>query len=191
MTRKLMPEAACCGQNQNSFQDACQMIERALYLEISRETVREVTEAVGRRVFEADSEKAGHLASNMHAMETLPDSRKEAGTLYIMPDGAAVNTRVEDENGSTWRENKTAVVFTDKDVKKRRKKGHIITKKEYTAVIGSAQEFGGHVLNIVKAGYGKIREVVLIGDGAAWIRNMGIWEKSCSLTRCRYWICTT
>ena len=34
------------------------------------------------------------------------DAQKTEGALYIMTDGAAVNTRVEDENGSTWRKTK-------------------------------------------------------------------------------------
>jgi hypothetical protein len=49
-----------------------------------------------------------------------------------------------------------------------------IKSKEITAFIGNAEKFRGHVLNIaVNAGYGKIKDVVIIGDGAAWIRNIG------------------
>ena len=174
MTRELMVEVAYYGQNQNSFSDASAMLERALHMEINKETVREVTEEVGRCVFEADSKKADYLLNNMQTIEMLPDNEKKEGTLYIMPDGAAVNTRVEDENGSTWRESKTAIVFTDKDLIKRKNEKHIITGKECTAFIGDADTFRGHTLNIAtNAGYGKVKDVVMIGDGAAWIRNMG------------------
>ena len=169
-----MVEVAYYGQNQNSFSDASEMLERALHMEINKETVREVTEAVGRRVFEADSKKADYFLNNMQTIEMLPDKEKEEGTLYIMTDGAAVNTRVEDANGSTWRENKTAIAFTDKDLVERKNGKHLIARKEYTAFIGDADTFRGHALNIaVNAGYGKVKDVVLIGDGAAWIRNMG------------------
>ena len=90
-----------------------------------------------------------------------------------MTDGATVNTRIKDENGSTWRENKTVIAFTDKDMIKRKDGSHIIVKKEYAAFIGSVEQFKGHVLNTaIKAGYGKVKEVVIIGDGASWIRNM-------------------
>ena len=129
---------------------------------------------MGRRVFEADSEKADYLLNNMQTIEMRPDTKKEAGTLYLMTDGAAVNTRVEDENGSTWRENKTAIAFTDKDLVEQKNGKHLIVRKEYTAFIGDADTFRGHALNIaLNAGYGKIKDVVMIGDGAAWIRNMG------------------
>jgi hypothetical protein len=174
MTQELMLEVAFYGQNQCSFSDASDMIERAMGLEISKETIRAVTEELGRAVFEADTQKAEHLINNMHEIEMKDGAEKKSGTLYIMTDGAAVNTRVEDENGSTWRENKTAMAFRDKDMIKRKDGSHIIMKKEYTAFIGSAESFRGYVLNTaINAGYGKVKEVVIIGDGAAWIRNMG------------------
>jgi hypothetical protein len=174
MTRDLMLEAAFYGQNQSSFKDASAMLKRALDVEINKETVREVTEGIGRLAFEADKEKADDVMNNMQKIPMEADRDKTGGTLYLMTDGATVNTRVEDANGSTWRENKTAIAFTDKDMIKRKKGRNTITRKEYTAYIGSAEEFKGHFLNTaIRAGYGKIRDVVLIGDGAAWIRNQG------------------
>lgn len=173
MTKEMMLEVAFYGQNQSSFTDASTMVKRALAMEVNKETVREITEDIGRRVFESDTKKAEHLLNNMHEIETRNEDEKENRVLYIMTDGAAVNTRVEDENGSTWRENKTVIVFTDKDMIKRKDGGNIIINKEYVAFIGSAENFRGYVLNAaVNAGYGKVKEVVLIADGATWIRNM-------------------
>ena len=71
-------------------------------------------------------------------------------------------------------ENKTAIAFTDKDMIKRKNGDHIIIEKEYTAFIGTAESFRGYVLNTaVNSGYGKMKDAVILGDGAAWIRNMG------------------
>lgn len=166
-----MLETAFYGQNQSSFADASAIIKRAMGLEINKETVREITEMVGKHIFESDTQKAEHLINNMHEIETSEE--KDGRILYIMTDGAAVNTRVEDENGSTWRENKTVIVFTNKDLIKRKDGGNIIANKEYAAFIGSAEEFRGYVLSAaVNAGYGKVSEVVIVADGAAWIRNM-------------------
>jgi hypothetical protein len=173
ITNELMLEVAFYGQNQSSFSDASALMRRALEIEINKETIREITEEIGRRAFEVDTERAEHLLNNMHEIETREEGEKEPRTLYIMTDGAAVNTRVEDENGSTWRENKTVIVFTDKDLIKRKDGGNIIVNKEYAAFIGSAEDFRGYVLSAaVRAGYGKVKEVVIIADGAAWIRNM-------------------
>ena len=171
MTKEMMLEVAFYGQNQSSFAGASAMIKRAMGMEINKETVREITEGIGKRVFEADTQKAEHLINNIHEIEM--NEEKDGRVLYIMTDGAAVNTRVEDENGSTWRENKTVIVFTNKDLIKRKDGGNIIVNKEYAAFIGSAEEFRGYVLSsAVNAGYGKVSEVVIIADGAAWIRNM-------------------
>jgi len=174
MTNELMLEVAYYGQNQNSFADASDMLNRAYKMEFNKETVRAVTEEIGALVFEAETKKAGHALKNMHEIEVGPEHEKRRGVLYIMTDGASVNTRAKDENGSTWRENKTAIAFTDKDMIKRKDGSHIIVKKEYAAYIGRAEQFRGHVLNAaINAGYGKTRETVIIGDGATWIRNMG------------------
>ena len=173
MTKGLMLEAAYYGQNQSSFTDASEMLKRALHMDINKETMRMITEGIGRIVFETDTKRAAYVLENMHEIEFKWDENKKS-ILYIMTDGASVNTRIKDENGSTWRENKTVIAFTNKDMIKRKDGSHIITKKEYAAFIGSAENFKGHVLNTaINAGYCKTSEVVIIGDGAAWIRNMG------------------
>jgi len=166
-----MVEVAYFGQNQPSFREGSQMIEKVMDLEINKETVREVTEHIGRAIYEEDTQRAKQSLEYM-TMPKAPKTPKKM-TLYIMTDGAAVNTRVEDENGSTWRENKTVMVFTDKDMIKRKDGSHIITRKEYAAYIGRAEEFRKYVWDLaVRNGYGQIERVVLIADGATWIRNM-------------------
>ena len=58
----------------------------------------------------------------------------------------------------------------DKKPGKRVKKVNIIAGLLY---IGSSDEFKAFVLDVaVRAGYGKIKDVVVIGDGATWIRSM-------------------
>jgi hypothetical protein len=172
MTKGAMLEVAYYGQNQHSFEAGAQMLKRALGMEVSKETVRAVTEKIGQMVFEADTKAAEQALQNQHEIEYAFEKAK--GIIYIMTDGAAVNTRIRDENGSTWRENKTVIAFSNRDMIKRKNGGNIIVNKEYAAYIGKAETFRGHVLTTaINAGYGKTKHVVIIGDGAAWIRNMG------------------
>ena len=174
MTREVMLEVAYYCQNQSSFSEGSAMLKRAIGLEVNQETAREITEKIGSLVFEADTRKAEHLLNNMHEIDMKNEGDKAKTTLYIMTDGAAVNTRVEDENGTTWREGKTVIAFTDKDLVKRADGGNIIVKKECASFIGSAEDFRGYVLKTaVNVGYGRVKNVVMIADGAAWIRNMG------------------
>ena len=68
---------------------------------------------------------------------------------------------------------KSGLIFLDKDVVKRSDGSHITAKKEYVSFFGSVEEFKKVVFAAAaKAGYGKIREIAVIGDGAQWIRNM-------------------
>jgi len=173
MTTELMLETAYYCQNQSSFSDGSSMLKRATGIDVNKETAREITEKIGGSVFESDTKNGEHLLNNMHEIEMYQEKEKADKTLYIMTDGAAVNTRIEDENGSTWRECKSVIAFTNKDLIKRKDGGNIIVNKECASFIGSAEDFRGYVLNVaVNAGYGKVKDVVIIADGAAWIRNM-------------------
>ena len=69
MTKGLMLEASYYGQNQSSFADASEMFKRALHMDINKETMRTVTEDIGRMVFKADRQKAAHVLENMHEIE--------------------------------------------------------------------------------------------------------------------------
>lgn len=76
------------------------------------------------------------------------------------------------KTGSTCRENKLVLAFTSKNMIKRPDGNHIITKKEYSAYVGSVEEFKKYMLNVaIKAGYCRVKNVVIISDGATWIRN--------------------
>ncbi len=172
ITKAMMVELSFYAQNQVSFEEAKYMVEKTYDIQTNAETIREVSEYVGKQIFEKDTKEAEEKYEKMHELPMLTEREKEDITLYILTDGAAVNTRIEDENGSTWRENKLVMAFTSKDMIKRRDGNHIITKKEYGAYIGSVEEFKKYMLNVaIKAGYCKVKNVVIISDGATWIRN--------------------
>jgi hypothetical protein len=97
--------------------------------------------------------------------------------VYILTDGAALNTRLKDEFGSSWRENKLGEVFTSKDIRywtnHKGERQHQILRKEYISFVGAAEEFKKHLLACaIRNGYGQYNETVVLGDGATWIRNM-------------------
>lgn len=170
MTRTVKLEAVYFAQNQLSFDRAAEVINRVYKIAINRETIREIAEDIGTKVFKNDEMKAGQLLANIQNIEA---DEKTAGVVYVMPDGAAVNTRIEDENGSTWRENKTVIAFSSKDIIKRKDEGNIIVRKEIAPLIGTSEELKKFALSVaVNAGYGRYNETVVIGDGASWIRNM-------------------
>ncbi|MDR1656522.1 MAG: hypothetical protein LBT47_03050, partial [Deltaproteobacteria bacterium] len=99
------------------------------------------------------------------------------GILYLEVDGAMVQTRDKDENGSRWRENKLGLAFSNDNIvywiSKKGQIEHRIKKREYRAILGDASDFKKHFFSLaLDNGYGKYDQTVLISDGTTWIRNM-------------------
>lgn len=156
-----------------SFERASEHIKKLLKIDVSGTQIQIITEDIGKQVFEKDKKaaKKAYEKPEEAAPQELPMYRRE-GKLYIFSDGLQVNTRVEDENGSTWREMKLGLIFCDKDTIKRANGSGIITKKEYVSYFGSVNEFKKFLFAAAaRAGYGKIKEVVFVGDGAQWLWN--------------------
>jgi len=107
----------------------------------------------------------------------LTFTNDKPGVLYIQTDGAALNTRTKDENGSTWRESKLGEVVSSDNIHfwtdKNGKRQHKIQKKEYVSYVGSVKEFKKHLFACaLRGGYGHYTNTVVLSDGATWIRNM-------------------
>ena len=168
---KMMIEIAFWGQNQASFQKASEIIYRVYGVKISYVTVMKITKYVGKLVYDYNYNKAIEIWNNRINIDMTVTKKK--GTLYIQADGASVNTRIEDENGSTWRENKLGIFFSDDDMYKRKDKSNIINHKEYVSYIGNVETFKIMVFaKAVELKYWEYEEIVFISDGATWIRNM-------------------
>jgi hypothetical protein len=176
ITPSAMLKIAFWSQNQGSYQRAEDAILEAMHIKVNDDTARLVTNFVGGIVFANDCKKADD-AFRMLNDGKLEFPKNEDGVLYIQTDGAALNTRLKDETGSSWRENKLGEVFSSKgmhswtDKKGRRK--HQIIKREYVSYVGAVPEFKKHLLACaLRGGYGRFKETVVLSDGATWIRNM-------------------
>jgi len=176
MTVGAMLRVAYWAQNQCSYQRAEEALEKILGIYVNDDTVRLVTNYIGNLVFEEDCRRADEYTTLLLTGKTsFTHSRK--GVLYIETDGAALNTRHKDTEGSTWRENKLGVVFssdniyswTDKNGRRQRQ----LRKREYVSYIGSVVEFRKHLVACaIRNGYGTYKETIILSDGATWIRNM-------------------
>lgn len=168
---KMMMEIAFLGQNQPSFQKASEIIYRVHGIRISYVTVMNITKYVGKSVYDYNYNISLNIWNNRSNIDI--SIAKKKGTLYIQADGAAVNTRIEDENGSTWKENKLGIFFSDDDMYKRKDKSNIINHKEYVSYIGNVDTFKIFVFaKAVELKYWEYESIVFISDGATWLRNM-------------------
>jgi len=177
MTPEMMLNVAFWAQNQDSYQEAEDSILRAYGIKVNDDTVRQVTNYVGNLVFRHDCELAESAFQKLCSGKLAFPRTHKRGVLYIETDGAAVNTRVKDENGSSWRENKLGMVFSSDNIHswtgKRGEKQRQIQKREYASYIGSVDEFKKHLFACaLRNGYGLYEKTVLLSDGATWIRNM-------------------
>ena len=176
ITPTAMLKIAYWAQNQGSYQRAEDAIQEIMRIKVNDDTVRSVTNFVGSTAFNRDCRKAQQVFDSLNS-GTLPFPKDRKGVLYIQTDGAALNTRLKDESGSSWRENKLGEVFSSEGIyywtDKKGKRKHQIRKKEYVSYIGSVGEFKKHLLACaVRNGYGHFQETVVLSDGATWIRNM-------------------
>lgn len=174
MTAMAMLKTAYWAQNQCSYQRAEDAIQEALHIRVNDDTVRLVTNFVGGMIFREDC-RIAEQCYELLCSGQIPYQKEKDGVLYIQTDGAALNTRLKNESGSTWRENKLGEVFSTKDIHfwkdKNGRQKHRIIKKEYISYIGSAGEFKKHLLALaLRGGYGHFKETVVISDGATWIR---------------------
>jgi len=176
MTVETMLRAAYWAQNQGSYQKAEELIKDIYGIFINDDTVRAVTNYVGNIVFQADCRRA-EAAYGQFLSSALPYAQDRRGILYIETDGAALNTRHKNVDGSTWRENKLGVVFSSDNIHswtdKHNERQHRIEKREYVSFVGSCVDFKKHLLSCaLKNGYGSYKKTVIISDGATWIRNL-------------------
>ena len=172
-----MIECAFWAQNQKSYEAAEMMIERVTGVRINDDTIRLIVNDIGKLVFDEDCRNVDETMEK-HKKCELKFPRNREGTLYIEVDGAALNTRHKNNEGSTWRENKLGIVFSSDNIKYTRNKKtneqqHTIEKKEYVTYLGGADEFKRHLFHCaVKNGYGQYKNTVILSDGAPWIANM-------------------
>lgn len=176
ITPSAMLRIAYWAQNQSSYQRAEMAIAEAMHVHVNDDTIRQITNYVGDMVFKNDCKRAEETYAQLGSGK-MKFTNDKNGVVYIETDGAALNTRYKDENGSTWRENKLGEVFSTENIyfwtNSKGKRQHQLLKREYVSFIGSAAEFKKHLLACaIRNGYGKFKETVVLSDGATWIRNM-------------------
>ena len=151
---------------------------------LNDDTIREMTNYVGKIIYMEDCRLA-MAARHQFETKSIPMLNDIDDTLYIMMDGAALNTvhHVDHtiKNDSSWKENKLCVAFLASNTREKTVKNekgeieirHEILSKEFISYTGSVDEFKWHVLALaLRHGYGRVKRVVIIGDGATWIMKM-------------------
>ena len=176
ISAKFMLEIAHLAVNSNSYKYVQSMIDKIYDLNINHETIRKITNLVGKIVYDYDCDQV-NKAINLYKDKQIIFENKIDEILYIEIDGSFVNTRDKDKNNSTWAEIKLCIIFSSKDLKEyRNKDGEVVykvTKAQYIAFLGNVEEFQKHVLALaLRNNYHLYKQIVIISDGATWIKNI-------------------
>lgn len=178
MSIDMMLKCAFWAQNQCSYQLAEETMKKVFGYMVNDDTIRQVTNFIGKLVFDEDCRMAEEAWRLLESGKMGCPCNK-SGVLYLEFDGAALNTRIRDADGSTWRENKLGIVFSSDKIYHWKgcdgKEHHQVRQREYISYIGSVSEFKKHCLACaLRNGYGKYRQTIILSDGAQWIANMAL-----------------
>lgn len=174
MTPEMAAKVAYAGQMAPSFEAAQQGLDYLAGLKVSAYLIREVTEETGQKVHEQQMELSEQaVARPEEAVHSALPHEQKTGTLYVMADGSQVNTREQGRDGSSWKEMKLGLVYSDDHVITRKGGQSILMRKEYVTFFGGVDGFKKLLFDTAaRGGYGTYQKTVVIGDGAHWIWNM-------------------
>jgi hypothetical protein len=177
LTVATMLEIAKESSRCESYEEAEKILRERTRIDTNDDTMRKVTNIIGKLVFQKDMEKADETWQKFESGTLHFPKEKKNHTLFLEIDGAMVPTRKDDNKGTIYKENKLCIAFSSDNIfwwtDKHGARQHRIDKREYTSYIGCVDIFTKLVLNLaIKNGYGRYKNTVLITDGATWIRNM-------------------
>ena len=173
----LMLELAYFAINLDSYEEAEEFFSHRFSVRVNDDTMRMIVNTIGKIVYEEDSIIAQETKRKFEAGEIKFPRHKKPGVLYLETDGATLNTRTRNQDGSSWKENKLGMVFTSDDLEhwynKNKEKCRKVGKREYISIFGSVEDFKYHFLALaLRKGYGSYEQTVLLSDGASWIGKL-------------------
>ena len=136
----------------------------------------------GRQIQRLANEIAPHIARERSRLQGVNKKTGEIPILYIALDGTGVPMAPEELAGrrgkqpdgtSKTREVKLAAIFTQTRCDEEGKPLRDYQSTTYLASFRTAEEFGALVrAEAIRRGMGRAVKVVVLGDGAAWIREL-------------------
>ena len=184
------------GATSPSYKDASERLMEDFELPISADEIREIVDYVGEIVLLEDQRLTDEAVKTYNLKTIRSEKRgrrpKDGFTLYCEVDGAMFNTRKstkekspgkdssseKDNDTAGWKENKLGIVFRSDDlIETGERDDHErpvlrLGKREYICSTQGVENFRERLLYLMmKNGLADASNVVLISDGAPWIRK--------------------
>ncbi len=157
ITPALMLRCAYWAQKECSYQKVEDMLLETYGVIINDDSVRKVTNLLGKAVFKEECRRA------QEAVSIHPPRRERRGVLYIQLEDGSLGIRGEDGTGSAWIESRSGAVFTSDQP----------WKKDYVCLLGSGEEFEKHLYAAaLDNGYGRYHDTVILSNGSPWVAEM-------------------
>jgi len=166
----------------SSFQKASKDIKDYCGLEIGAKDIERVAEDIGVELEKSDIKKQNKLFSRKTISEPTEKFLKETTRMYIEYDGTGVPSTLKELKGrkgkqedgtAKTREAKLGCIFTQTSVDKDGAPVRDENSTTYFGAIENSDKFGRRVYTeAIARGFGTAKEVIIIGDGAKWIRNI-------------------
>ncbi len=100
MSIDMMLKCAFWAQNQCSYQLAEETMKKVFGYTVNDDTIRQATNFIGRLVFAEDCRLAEEVWGSLESAN-LDSPGNRSGVLYLEVDGAALNSRTKNADGST------------------------------------------------------------------------------------------
>jgi hypothetical protein len=176
-----MDRCARLGQMGLPYKAVEKLFTNELHITVSDSYIHDITDYVGSLAYEEDV-KAARVWRKMYkrgkgvalAGDRVGKRGTRKGVYYIMLDGSMLNTRKSDRWEGGWKEVKLALFFAASDAKIQKDRETVkITKKDHAVWLGNIDDFYYQVMEAaVRNHCFEYEQIVVISDGAAWIRKM-------------------
>jgi len=149
-----LARACCVLAVDDSFEQSSRKVVELLGQEVSANSIERLVHQVGRTIL---NEQDQHL-EQFFGQRELPEAVVEPERLYVAADG----TTVHENDG--WHEVKMGAIYWENDCQER--------ISHFVGRFVNSEIFGWHLwLQACHCGLRQAKEVVFLGDGAAWIRH--------------------
>lgn len=179
MTVDMMLDVARRSINAHSYKEVSEIYKSDFGLSVSDDLARRVTNYVGKLIYLDDCAERDKAIAHLQSLDTRTRMKRrlKGSVLYIEMDGGMINSRVKVDN-SSWKENKLGLVFSADNLRSYKKKDTgeetfwRIGEREYISYWGNSDDFLQFLYSVaLKHGLEEHAKIVIIGDGAVWIKN--------------------
>ena len=161
-----------------SYQEVSQTYKKDFNLDVSDDLARRVTDYIGKMIYREDCFERDMALVHLRSLDTEKRMKRrlKGEILYIEMDGGMINTR-EIINDTSWKENKLGLVFSSDNLRSCKKQGTDeltwrIGRREHISYLGDSDTFLSFLYSIaLRNGLEEHGTIVIISDGATWIKN--------------------